>query len=241
MIPNMPKKQPEDPKVQAKIDYYKELLQGNSAMSDKWIEAASVLMAKHNLTYEKLAYFSTEQLENILNAYNGGAFTEEQLSTIMDVNLNATQMSVILMGYANGGTVEQLKPYYTNPGMPYIKMNYMVSALVSHGVDMAPYADFDPHQVYEIYAGIVQGLNYKAYAQKEFPAEVMGLIRHALAIDEVDVSCDPNGKLIIDFTPIDDDKPEEVDFYEDPDELPNFVFGEDEDVTVEDTDNAEDS
>lgn len=228
MMPINQNAKKEDPKVQQKIDSLKEELQTTSSLaSDKWIDAASKLVGKHNMEFSDIGLFDTEQLENILNAMENGDFTPEQIKSIMDINLNATQMSVILMGYANGGTVEQLRPYFTNSGIPYIKMNYMVTALVKYGVSMMPYIDFDPHQIYEIYAGIVQGLPYEMYANKHYPAEVMGLIRHALAIEGIDVKCGITdikfdfSKLIGESDSTNDDTPVV---------MPNFEFTEDEDV-----------
>lgn len=221
MMPiNQNNKKQEDPQIAAAIEKYKEQLQMSSAPSDKWIEAAAKLMGKYHFKADELGLFTTDQLENILNAYENGDFTQEQIESIMDVNLNATQMSIILMGYAQGATVEQMEPYFTNSGIPYLKMNYMVSALVQHGVDMMKYIDYDPHQIYEIFAGIVQGLDYTRYDDKSYPAEVMGIIRHALAIEDVETICE-DGTITIHFTPMEVNADNE---YSEPEELQEYYF-----------------
>ena len=50
------------------------------------------------------------------------------------------------------------------------------------GYDLTEYIDYETDQLYEIFAGTQTKIDYKIYANKDIPAESMGVIRHALEV-----------------------------------------------------------
>ena len=165
--------------------------------SSNWIENASHLMSECNLTEEELSEFNSEQLQILVSMYTSAEQNKEiWINGFLNPKLNATQMQVLLTGYSHGLTTEQLKPYF-NPNIPYIKSNWAITAL-AEGFDITSYIEdgFDKDQLYEIYAGLKDGIDVSAYNNKDITAEKMSIAHHALVLG-LKVQFDENKKLTI--------------------------------------------
>ena len=169
----------------------------NPKYSSGWIQNATHLMVKCGLTEEELNQFDTEQLQLIVSMFTSAEQnTEIWVNGFLNPELNATQMQLLLTGYSHGLTTEQLKPYF-NSDIPYVKSNWAIAAL-SEGFDMSKYIneDYTKDQIYEIYAGIKDGVDVSLYDDKEIPAERMAIARHAVVLG-LKPQFDENKKLTI--------------------------------------------
>ena len=94
--------------------------------------------------------------------------------------LNATQMELLYTAVINGLDFNKACSI-VKPDIPYIKLNYILQAMID-GYDLTEYIDYETDQLYEIFAGTQTKIDYKIYANKDIPAESMGVIRHALEV-----------------------------------------------------------
>ena len=173
------------------------LLVDNPKYSSGWIQNATHLMLKCNLSEAEVAKFDTEQLQLIVSMFTSAEQNPEiWIGGFLNPELNATQMQVLLTGYSHGLTTEQLSPYF-NPEIPYVKSNWAIAAL-AEGFNMDKYieCDYDKDQIYEIYAGIKDGVDITVYDQKDISAEKMAIARHALVLG-LKPQFDENKKLTI--------------------------------------------
>ena len=155
----------------------------NPKYSSGWIQNAVHLMAKCNLSEEELSKFDTEQLQLLTSVFSSAEQNKEiWIEGFLNPQLNATQMQLLLTGYAHNLTTEQLKPYF-NPEIPYVKTNWVIAAF-SEGFDVTHYIenDYDKDQIYEIYAGKKDGVDVSVYDSIDIPAERMAIARHALVL-----------------------------------------------------------
>lgn len=169
----------------------------NPKYSSGWVENAVHLMLKCNLKEEELNKFDTEQLQLIISVFTSAEQNPEiWIGGFLNPKLNATQMQVLLTGYSHGLTTEQLNRYF-NPDIPYIKSNWAISAL-AEGFNIDKYVDedYDKDQIYEIYAGIKDGVDVSVYDKKDIPAEKMAIAHHAMTLG-LKPQFDENKKLTI--------------------------------------------
>lgn len=151
----------------------------NPKYSSQWITSAAELIANYDYGREYLERYSADQLESILKAekYNS---SNKKIDIIVMLNplLNSTQMELIYAALCNDVPIDIITKAI-NKDIPYSVSNYVVQAWLD-GADMIKYIDYDPDQVYEIYAGIHNGVDINKYDNKLISAELMGIIRHAL-------------------------------------------------------------
>lgn len=168
--------------------YENELLT-NPIYSSSWINQAAKIMAEFDQQESFLKPFNTEQLEVIYDALK---FINDNDSRYIDINdianpaFNATQMRLILTGYIRDIPVEVLAKF-VGPRISYAKSNYLIQAYID-GFDMSDYINYSHEQIYEIYAGFINKVDFKLYDKSYIPSKVMGLIRHALEIGVESVS-----------------------------------------------------
>lgn len=165
--------------------------------SSGWIENAGRLIEKCGLTEEELSKFDTEQLQLIVSMFTSAeANPEIDIDAFLNPELNSTQMQVLLTGYSNGLKTSQLKPYF-DPSIPYIKSNWAIAAL-AEGNDITNYvlAGYDKDQLYEIYAGLKDGVDVSVYDCINLPAEKMAIAHHALRLG-LNVSITKRNELTI--------------------------------------------
>lgn len=154
----------------------------NPKYSSAWVENAAKILANTNVFVEEtLAKCSSEQLE-IINAaleYNTKNENKVSILDIADTSLNATQMRLIFAGQQNHVSIATLKQL-VNKDIPYVISNYAVQAAIE-GHDMSKYVNglYDNDQVYEIYAGLHNGIDVSCYDNTNISANIMGLMRHA--------------------------------------------------------------
>lgn len=169
----------------------------NPKYSSGWIQNATHLMCKCGLTEEELSKFDTEQLQLIVSMFTSAEQNPEiWIGGFLNPELNATQMQILLTGYSHGLTTEQLQSYF-NPEIPYIKSNWVISAMAD-GFDVSKY-DFDLYdkdQIREIYSGMKDGIDVSVYDKVDIPAEKMAIARHALVLG-LKPQFDENKKLTI--------------------------------------------
>lgn len=168
----------------------------NSKYSSGWIQNAVHLMTKCGLTEEELSGFDTEQLQLIVSMFTSAEQNNEiWIGGFLNPQLNATQMQLLITGYSHGLTTEQLKPYF-NPEIPYAKSNWAITGL-AEGFDISAYIDdYSKDQIYEIYAGLKDGIDISIYDKIDIPAEKMAIARHALVLG-LKPQFDENKKLTI--------------------------------------------
>lgn len=154
----------------------------NPKYSSSWIKSAAKILASSDVFIEdELAKFDAEQLGIIVSAIE---FNEKNKDNAVDIasianpDLNATQMQLMFVGQQNKITVSALKTMVSK-NIPYAVSNYVVQAAIE-GKDMLKYLHgYEPDQVYEIYAGLHNGVDVSDYDNTCLSSSVMGLIRHA--------------------------------------------------------------
>lgn len=168
--------------------YENELL-NNPDYSSSWINQAAKIMAEFDKDEAFLKPFNTEQLDVIYDALkyinnNGSGYID--INDIANPAFNATQMSLVLTGYIRDIPIEILAKFIS-PNIPYAKSNYLVQAYID-GFNMTDYINYDHEQIYEIYAGFMNKVDFKLYDKSYISAKIMGLIRHALEIGAESIS-----------------------------------------------------
>lgn len=163
----------------------------NPKFDADWITIAADMMIKEPDFFSsiKLAKFSYQQLTHIRNAYDelkkktpeGEPFDFEPIEIIMNSALNATQIQILATGLVKDVGVNYVK-LLANPNIPYVTMDYVMGAIVDGYPEIMDYLAFEPLQIGEIAAGMRDNLDYKSYAHKNFSAEKMALMRHALFV-----------------------------------------------------------
>lgn len=169
----------------------------NPKYSSGWIQNATHLMLKCGLTEEEVARFDTEQLQLLVSMFTSAEQNPEiWIDGFLNPALNATQMQILLTGYSHNLTTAQLKPYF-NPEIPYIKSNWAITAL-AEGFDLTKYIEegYNKDQIYEIYAGIKDGVDVTLYDSIDISAEYMAIFRHAVVLG-LKPQFDENKKLTI--------------------------------------------
>lgn len=165
-------------------DELQEKLLCNPAYSSDWINYASILISEEKIDIHTAETFSAPQLGVIIEAFKACSSKDDAqdfIDLISSPALNDTQMRVLLIAYQKGAEVSILEKY-ADPKIPYNKNNYLLSALTEDGVDLSGYIEFSGDQIYEIYAGVKDKVDYTQYAKKCISAADMSLYRHALAI-----------------------------------------------------------
>lgn len=169
-----------------------EFLVNNPYLSSKWIACAKDLVINSKYNIDDLLYkYNTEQLEILKKITNDEKYNsvvhisdiEERNKFILETfysGLNATQMELLYTAVINGLDFNKACSI-VKPDIPYIKLNYILQAMID-GYDLTEYIDYETDQLYEIFAGTQTKIDYKIYANKDIPAESMGVIRHALEV-----------------------------------------------------------
>jgi hypothetical protein len=170
----------------------------NPKYSSDWIKCTTQLIANGDMDEETAAKYIAPQLTVLSDAIRyckDKGLSQEFVECISNPELNDTQMRVLFIAFQNGAPIDVIK-FYANPEIPYDKINYLLSAMTEEGVDLRDYVDFRGDQIYEIYAGVKDHVDYTAYAYKEIAADEMSLLRHAMAIGK-SISYDTKTKEMI--------------------------------------------
>lgn len=169
-----------------------EFLINNPYLSSKWIACAKDLVINSKYNIDDLLYkYNTEQLEILKKITNDEKYNsivhisdiEERNKFILETfysGLNATQMELLYTAVINGLDFNKACSI-VKPDIPYIKLNYILQAMIDE-YDLTEYINYETDQLYEIFAGTQTKIDYKIYANKDIPAESMGVIRHALEV-----------------------------------------------------------
>lgn len=190
--------------IKNSVKKYESSLLANPKYSSNWISIAAKILGEFDdvVSLADLTNFDAEQLEVIydLEKYirdNLSSFTDSgySLRTRFSSSYNATQLRLILTSYVKNVPTEIID-LFISPDIPYAKSNYLIQAYID-GTDMREYIDFDHEQIYELYAGIINGVNITVYDKKDIPAEKMGVIRHALEVGYTAVYDRENKKITI--------------------------------------------
>ena len=177
-------------------EYIKDILDRNPAYDAGWVDAASdILSANPDYNEDYLAKFTAEKLMILKQALESYKADIEFLNLIKP-ELNVTQLQILMTAKSNNVDNKWLS-VLSNPAIAYQKANYIAQGMVN-GYNMADIIDitqFDSDQIYEIFAGIESNVDYNKYLDKKYPAEIMGIIRHALQLGlSIDVT---NDELIV--------------------------------------------
>lgn len=156
----------------------------NPAYSLEWINAAKDLMDKHGWNEDEIFEIcgtDAYKVEVLLDYQDYCVKTNTALPfefIFKEGNPNATQMRLRFLGCCRNIPVEDMKEIGAAV-VPSQSMNYLMQGIVD-GFDMKPYIGFDHDQIAEIYSGMKSKIDYNKYANKNVPAEMMGIVRHAL-------------------------------------------------------------
>ena len=190
--------------IKNSVKKYESSLLANPKYSSNWISIAAKILGEFDdvVSLTSLTDFDAEQLEVIydLEKYirdNLSSFTDSgsSLRTRFSSSYNATQLRLILTSYVKNVPTEIID-LFISPDIPYAKSNYLIQAYID-GSDMRDYIDFNHEQIYELYAGIVNGVDITVYNKKDIPAKKMGVIRHALEVGYTAVYDRENKKITI--------------------------------------------
>ena len=177
-------------------EYIKDVLDLNPAYDAGWVDAASEILSENpDYNEEYLAKFTAEKLMILKQALNSYKSDIEFLN-LLKPELNVTQLQIIMTA-KNNNVENRWISVLSNPNISYQKGNYIAQGMVN-GYNMFDILDvnqFDADQIYEIFAGIESKIDYKRYLNKNYPAEIMGIIRHALQLG-LDINI-TNNELIV--------------------------------------------
>lgn len=166
-------------------DFVCNILNQDSKFDAGWVDnAAEILISDPMYEVEKLSKFTAEQLGTMKKALTDYKADQEFINLIYNPELNVTQMQIAIAAKNNGVKNEWISAL-TNPKLHYTKANYIAQGMADgfNLCEIINVYEFDPDQVYEIFAGIKLGIDYKAYAKKKYPAEIMGVVRHAMQLN----------------------------------------------------------
>ena len=167
---------------------------------DEWVDAASTIILKksldNNFTDEviNMLDYNSSQLQVIANAISNNI---EGYEKVLNPQYNSTQMSLLLTAIDQQIPEEIVSKIY-DPKIPYTTMNYIIEAYSKVQEDITDFAldrNYDPDQIFELYSGVLWGLDYKKYMNPEIDAETMGLCRHALSLG-MDFRYDSENKIL---------------------------------------------
>ena len=169
----------------------------NPKYSSEWINSASHLMTVCGLTEDECAMYDADQLEMLVSMFTSAQSNKNiDINKFMNPQLNATQMQVIVTGYSHGLTSEDLDIFF-DPSIPYAISNWAITALCD-GYNLNRYVEegFTKDQLYEIYAGLKDGVDVSLYDKVDMPPEKMAIIHHASVLG-LKVEVGENYKLTI--------------------------------------------
>ena len=176
-------------------------LLANPKFSSEWVKLGTEIIDTYNVPLEAIEDLSVEQLNVAKDIYDyiDGTLSDDDdedeliaeknakykniLNTILYKNkYNATQMQIIFIMCKSEADVELIESLMDNT-IPYGIMDYVGKGIIDGHKDMIKYIKgYSLNQVYEIYAGYVEGVDVSSYADVETPAEIMGVIRHLLQL-----------------------------------------------------------
>lgn len=183
------------------IDAIQEELINNPNLNSEQVDVISKLInnSYYNMDSVKyLMYYDADQLKVIELAakeFNNDAEKMKYVMGVIDIDsinvteLNATQMYLKFIAIKNDIDTDIIDRII-DASIPYACSKYVLDAYLD-GYDLTDYIHYDPAQLYEIYSGAIDGINYKEYADQDIDAEIMGLIRHAMTLGfTCDYDCD---------------------------------------------------
>ena len=176
------------------IEMVKDELLKNPEYDNEWVESASVLMSKYNVSISDIDKFCAAQLQMLVEAFKQCSDAEWFINKLIKSNLNTTQMAILIMAKTQNASDDVIKYYMDRKDIPFTKMNYCVKAEID-GLPIHELIDineFDADQIYEIYAGFMENIDYKSYAKPYISAKNMNTIKTGLMNGAIDYSIDKN-------------------------------------------------
>ena len=149
---------------------------------NEWVDAASVLISKYNVSISDIERLCAAQLQMLVEAFKQCSDAEWFINKLIENKLNTTQMAILIMAKTKDASDDIIKYYINRKDIPFTKMNYCVKAEID-GLPIHELIDineFDADQIYEIYAGFMENIDYKSYAKPYISAKIMNTIRTAL-------------------------------------------------------------
>lgn len=174
------------------IDAIQEELINNPNLNSEQVDVISKLInnSYYNMDSVKyLMYYDADQLKVIELAakeFNNDVEKMKYIMGIIDIDsiniteLNATQMYLRFIAIKNGIDTDIIDKII-DASIPYACSKYVLDAYLD-GYDLTDYIHYNPAQLYEIYSGAIDGINYKEYSDQDIDAKTMGLIRHAMTL-----------------------------------------------------------
>ena len=176
------------------IEMVKDELLKNPEYDNEWVESASVLISKYDVSISDIDKFCAAQLQMLVEAFKQCSDAEWFINKLIESNLNTTQMAILIMAKTQNASDDIVKYYMDRKDIPFTKMNYCVKAemdgLPIH--ELINIDEFDADQIYEIYAGYMENVNYKSYAKSFISAKIMNTIRTALMNGAIECKIDKN-------------------------------------------------
>ena len=176
------------------IEMVKDYLLEIPKYDNEWVDAASVLISKYDVSISDIDKFCAAQLQMLVEAFKQCSDAEWFTTKLIESNLNTTQMAILIMAKTQNASDDIVKYYMDRKDIPFTKMNYCIKAEID-GLpirELINIDEFDADQIYEIYAGYMENVNYKSYAKSFISAKIMNTIRTALMNGAIECKIDKN-------------------------------------------------
>ena len=164
------------------VDDIEYILRNHPEYDDEWIFwAAPILNKYYFISLSDLAQLNSSQVKSLWDALLWFPDDEFIVDILLTRELNSTQMKVISLAYKDGLSRDQID-LLARKEIPYMKLNYITKALLD-GFDMVKILDinaFKYDQIYEIYAGFKDKIDYSIYMDPGMDSTTMKTVRLSL-------------------------------------------------------------
>ena len=164
------------------VDDIEYILHNHPEYDDEWIYwAAPILSRYYSISLSDLTQLNSSQVKSLWDALLWFPNDEFIIDILLTRGLNSTQMKMITLAYKDGLSRDQID-FLARKEIPYMKLNYIIKALLD-GFDMIKILDinaFKYDQIYEIYAGFKDKIDYSIYMDPEMDSNAMKAVRLSL-------------------------------------------------------------
>ena len=164
------------------VDDIEDFLHNSPEYDDEWIFwAAPILNRYYSISLSDLTNLNALQIKALWDALLWFPEDEFIVDILLTRGLNSTQMKIITLAYKDGLSRDQID-LLARKEIPYMKLNYLIKALLD-GFDMIKILDinaFKYDQIYELYAGFKDKIDYSMYMDPNMDANAMKAVRLSL-------------------------------------------------------------
>lgn len=164
------------------VDDIEDFLHNSPEYDDEWIFwAAPILNRYYSISLSDLTNLNALQIKALWDALLWFPDDEFIVDILLTRGLNSTQMKIITLAYKDGLSRDQID-LLARKEIPYMKLNYLIKALLD-GFDMDSLMDTSAYrydQIYELYAGFKDRIDYSMYMDPDMDAHAMKAVRLSL-------------------------------------------------------------